>query len=280
MCSTLLPMAEPLLDVRDLRVTFPSEAGAVTAVDGVSFSITAGERLGIVGESGAGKSLTALSIMRLIPTPPARISGEVRFRGTDLLTLSRKQLRGVRGLRIAMVFQDPVTCLNPAMTVGDQIVEAIRAHDAVSKREARARAIDLLAQVGIPAAARRADEYPHRFSGGMAQRAMIAMAVSCGPDLLLADEPTTALDVSIQAQIVDLLRSLYEERGTAVVLITHDLALMARFAERIVVLHQGRVVEEGLVERIYAEPAHPYTMGLLEAVNRVDRPRSATSQTR
>ncbi|HEV2069290.1 MAG TPA: ABC transporter ATP-binding protein [Acidimicrobiales bacterium] len=273
-------MDDPLLDVRDLRVTFPSEAGAVTAVDGVSFSIAAGERLGIVGESGAGKSLTALSIMRLIPTPPARISGEVRFRGTDLLTLSHKQLRRVRGLRIAMIFQDPVTCLNPAMTVGDQIVEAIRAHEAVSKREARARAIDLLAQVGIPAAARRADEYPHRLSGGMAQRAMIAMAVSCGPELLLADEPTTALDVSIQAQIVDLLRSLYEERGTAVVLITHDLALMARFAERIVVLHRGRIVEEGPVERIYAEPAHPYTMGLLEAVNRVDRPRCTRSESR
>lgn len=265
-------MSAPLLEVRDLGVTFPTEGGELHAVDGMSFSIEAGERLGMVGESGAGKSVANLAIMRLLPAA-ARISGQALWDGNDLLGRPRKQLRRVRGSQIAMIFQDPVTCLNPSMKIGDQIAEAILAHEQLSKSEAGHRAVELLAKVGMPAPARRAEEYPHRLSGGMAQRVMIAMAVSCGPRLLLADEPTTALDVSIQAQIIELLRALGEEQGSAVMVVTHDLAVLARFADRILVVHGGRIVEQGPVEQIYYRPTNPYTVRLMESVRRVDRSR-------
>ncbi|MDP8971404.1 MAG: ABC transporter ATP-binding protein [Actinomycetota bacterium] len=268
-------MTRSLLDVRDLSVTFPSDAGPVRAVRNVSFTVEPGQRIGIVGESGAGKSVAALALMRLLPTPPARISGSVALDGTDLLALPARRMRRIRGERVAMIFQDPVTCLSPRLTVGAQIVEAIRAHRRVSRQEARARAVELLARVGIPAPARWVDEYPHRLSGGMAQRVMIAMALSCDPDLLVADEPTTALDVTIEAQILELLIGLCEERGAAVVLITHDLAVLARFAERILVMYAGALVEEGPVDTIYYGSTHPYTWGLMQSVTRPDRHRQA-----
>lgn len=262
----------PLLDVVDLHVTFPGRGQAVRAVDGVSFSVGPGERVGIVGESGAGKSLTALAVMGLEP-PMAEVSGRILFGGVDLRRQPRRELRRLRGDRIAMIFQDPVTCLNPSMKVGEQIIEGIRAHRSLSRAQARAVAVDLLGAVGIPSPARRAEEYPHRLSGGMAQRVMIAMAVSCQPQLIIADEPTTALDVSIEAQIIELLLSLCRDRGTAVALITHDLAVLARFADRIVVMHDGAVVEQGPVDAIYYESAHPYTRSLIDAVIRPDQPR-------
>ncbi len=265
-------MTGPLLDVRDLAVDFPTDAGPIRAVGGMSFSVRAGERVGVVGESGAGKSVAAMAIMRLLP-PSARISGQVHFDGTDLLRVAPRELRQVRGGRIGMVFQDPVTCLSPRMTVGAQLVEAIRAHRSVSRRMARHRALELLISVGIPDPERRIDEYPHRLSGGMAQRVMIAMAISCEPDLIIADEPTTALDVTIAAQIIDLLVALAEQRGIAVMLITHDLALLAGFAERVLVTYAGRVVEEGTVAAVYRRAAHPYTWGLLQSVTRIDEQR-------
>lgn len=265
-------MMEPLLEVRDLHVRFPSAEGPVDAVDRVSFSIRPGERLGIVGESGAGKSVTALAVMGLLPAS-ADVSGEVLFEGTELLGRSRRALRQVRGAQMAMIFQDPVACLNPSMKVGDQIVEAIRAHRRLSKGDARARAVDLLARMGIASPHRIAADYPHRLSGGMAQRVMIAMAISCEPQLVIADEPTSAADVSIEAQVIELLDSLCRDRGTAVLLITHDLAVLARFADRIVVMHEGAVVEKGPVETIFYRPQHPYTTGLVQSVIRPDRPR-------
>jgi oligopeptide/dipeptide ABC transporter ATP-binding protein len=263
----------PLLEVRDLEVAFPGDAGDVHAVNGASFAVGRGERVGLVGESGSGKTVTGLTIMGLVRTPPATVSGEVIFAGQDLLRLRANDRRRLRGARIGMIFQNPLASLNPAMTVGDQVVEAIRAHRTVSKRVAKAEAVELLARVGIPAAARNADEYPHRFSGGMRQRVMIAMAISCGPDLLIADEPTTALDVTIQAQIVDLVALLSQEFGMAVLLITHDLALLAGFAERIVVMYGGRVMEEGAVDTIYYGATHPYTWGLMGSITRLDEPR-------
>lgn len=263
-------MTSPLLDVEDLSVTFPSDAGPVRAVRDVSFTVEPGQRIGIVGESGAGKSVAALSLMRLLPTPPAWISGRVTFDGTDLLALPGRRMRRIRGERVAMIFQDPVTCLSPRLTVGAQIAEAIRAHRHVSRQEARDRAVDLLARVGIPAPARWVDEYPHRLSGGMAQRVMIAMAVSCDPDLVIADEPTTALDVTIEAQILELLIGLCEERGAAVLLITHDLAVLARFAERILVMYAGALVEKGPVDTLFYGATHPYTWGLMQSVTRPD----------
>lgn len=261
---------DPLLVVDNLRVTFPSDFGVVRAVDGVSLSVAAGERVGVVGESGSGKSVTALTVMGLIPSPPATISGHVHWHGRDLLKLKRRQTQQVRGAEIAMVFQNPLNCLNPAMTIGAQIEEAILAHSNLSKRVARKQAVDLLGRAGIPSPHRSADEYPHRFSGGMRQRVMVAMALSSEPELLLADEPTTALDVSIQAQILELLLSICEERGTAIVLITHDLGLLAGFAQRIIVMYGGRVVEEGEVETIYYHPTHPYTWGLMTSITRLD----------
>ncbi len=273
------PDGKELLTVEDLSVTFPGHPGPVRAVNDVSFSVAAGERVGIVGESGAGKSVTAMALLGLLASPPATITGRAWFDGADLLTMGPRRLRTVRGRRIAMIFQDPVTSLNPRLTVGQHLVEAIRAHERVSRRAALARAVDLLRQVDIPAPAQRIDEFPHRLSGGMAQRVMIAIAVSCSPELILADEPTTALDVTIEAQIVDLLIELAEERGTSVVFITHDLALLARFADRIMVMYGGRVAEEGAATTIYRDAAHPYTQGLMNAVIRPGRARSSRLMT-
>ena len=264
----------PLLTVEGLTVRFRGDGRPVQAVNDVSFAVAAGERVGIVGESGAGKSVTAMALLGLLASPPATVTGRASFGSADLLTMGPRQLRSVRGRRIAMIFQDPVTSLNPRLTVGQHLVEGIRAHERVSRKAARARGIDLLRRVEIPAPDRRIDEYPHRLSGGMAQRVMIAIAVSCGPELILADEPTTALDVTIEAQIVDLLTELAEERGTAVVFITHDLALLARFADRIIVMYGGRVVEEGAAATIYRDAAHPYTNGLMNAVIRPGRARA------
>ena len=264
---------EPLLEVRDLKVSFRTEDGLVQAVDGVSLSLSQGETLGIVGESGSGKSVTMMSVMRLISDPNARFEGEVLYKGRDLMTLKAEQIREIRGTGIAMIFQDPMTSLNPVYRVGWQITEQIRAHENVSKQAARARAIELLAAVGIPQAAERVDNYPHEFSGGMRQRVMIAMAVSCHPDILIADEPTTALDVTIQAQILSLLRKLKDEFGTAVVLITHDMGVVADMADRIAVMYAGRIVEQGSRREVFYDAQHPYTWGLLGSIARLDRPK-------
>jgi oligopeptide/dipeptide ABC transporter ATP-binding protein len=264
---------EPLLEVRDLTVSFRTEDGLVRAVNSVSFSLSAGETLGIVGESGSGKSVTMMSVMRLINDPNARFEGEVLFKGHDMMRLNPEQIREVRGTGIAMIFQDPMTSLNPVHRVGKQIAEQIRAHDHVSKQAARARAIELLADVGIPQAAHRVDNYPHEFSGGMRQRVMIAMAVSCNPDILIADEPTTALDVTIQAQILKLLRKLRNDFGTAVVLITHDMGVVADLADRIAVMYAGRIVEQGTRREVFYDAQHPYTWGLLGSIARLDRPK-------
>jgi peptide/nickel transport system ATP-binding protein len=266
-------MAEPLLEVRDLKVSFRTEDGIVRAVDGVSLSVTEGETLGIVGESGSGKSVTMMSVMRLINDPNARFEGEVIYRGRDLMTLSQDQIRGIRGSGIAMIFQDPMTSLNPVYRVGWQIAEQIRAHENVTKQAAHSRAVELLGAVGIPHPAERVNDFPHQFSGGMRQRVMIAMAISCNPDLLIADEPTTALDVTIQAQILGLIRKLRDDFGTAVVLITHDMGVVADIADRVAVMYAGRVVEQGNLRRVFYDPQHPYTWGLLGSVARLDRPR-------
>lgn len=266
-------MPEPrLLEVRELSVTFSTPYGRLRAVDEVSFSIGAGERLGIVGESGSGKSVTAHTITGLQPSY-AEVSGEVRLEGVDLRRLPRRKLRHVRGGRIGMIFQNPLHCLNPAMKIGTQIEEVILAHTKAGKPEAAERALDLLNQVGIPSPSRNAQEYPHRFSGGMRQRVMIAMALACAPQLVIADEPTTALDVTIQAQIIDLLAETCEAHGAAVILITHDLGILAGFAERIVVMYAGRVVERGEIDSIYYGSGHPYTWGLLGSTTRIDESR-------
>ncbi|HEX7051241.1 MAG TPA: ABC transporter ATP-binding protein [Longimicrobiales bacterium] len=264
----------PLLEVIDLRTYFETESGVARAVDGVSFSLEAGEMLGIVGESGSGKSVTSLSLMRLVPEPPGRIQpgSSVRFKGEDLLAAPEERMRRIRGNDIAMIFQEPMTSLNPVYPVGDQIVESLRFHRGSGKREARARAIELLRLVGIAAPEQRVDAYPHQLSGGMRQRVMIAMALACEPDLLIADEPTTALDVTIQAQILELLAELRERLGMAVILITHDLGVVAEVCDRVVVMYGGRIMEEGRVDDIFADPRHPYTRGLLRAIPRLDRP--------
>jgi peptide/nickel transport system ATP-binding protein len=262
---------EPLLSVRDLRVGFATQSGRVQAVDGVSFDLVAGEVLAIVGESGSGKSVTAQTLNGLTRSPNARIEGSVRLDGLELTGVSEKQLQGVRGERIGMVFQDPMTSLNPVYRVGAQIVEAIRAHrPEVSKREAHQRAIELLDSVGIPGAGVRVDDYPHQFSGGMRQRAIIAMALALDPDVLIADEPTTALDVTVQAQILALLERLNRERNLATILITHDLGVVAEVADRVLVMHQGRIVERGSLDEIFYTPKDPYTRRLLGAVLRLD----------
>ncbi|MEX0832353.1 MAG: ABC transporter ATP-binding protein [Actinomycetota bacterium] len=266
-------MAEPLLDVNDLRVHFPTEDGLVKAVDGVSVSVNPGETLGIVGESGAGKSVTFQTAMGLTPKDQAKIEGRVLFHGQDLLTLAPDEMRNIRGSRISMVFQDPMTSLHPYYKVGDQIAEAIRAHERVSKKEAKERAIEMLERVTIPQPAERADQYPHEFSGGMRQRAMIAMALVLSPDLLIADEPTTALDVTVQAQILELIARLREEFGTAVVIITHDLGVVAEYCDDIAVMYAGKIVEYGRARDIYYNAHHPYTWGLLASLTRVDEPR-------
>jgi oligopeptide/dipeptide ABC transporter ATP-binding protein len=264
---------QPLLDVRGLQVRFATEDGVVNAVAGVDFALDEGRVLGIVGESGSGKSVTALTILGLTRDPNTRFRGEVRYRGQDLLAMPESELRGFRGREIAMIFQDPMTSLNPVQRVGSQIVEAIQTHETVGRAMAKLRAIELLRRVGIPHAAERVDDYPHQFSGGMRQRAMIAMALACAPQLLIADEPTTALDVTIQAQIVELLRSLVEERHMALILITHDLGVVANIAEEIIVMYAGRVVERGHKRDIFYDPQMPYTWGLLGSIPRLDRPK-------
>jgi oligopeptide/dipeptide ABC transporter ATP-binding protein len=256
-----------LLDVRDLRVHLFTGRGVVRAVDGVSFSLEAGSSLGIVGESGCGKTMTALALMRLIPSPPARIvEGRIDFDGDDVLAMDDAALRSLRGNRMAMIYQDPATTLNPVFTVGEQIAEAIRLHRRDSHAAAAARVVELLGLVGIPDPPRVALAYPHQLSGGMRQRAVIAMALACDPKLLIADEPTTALDVTIQAQILDLMRRLRDELGTAIILITHDLGVIADLVDRVLVMYAGKVVEQAPVKRLFANPSHPYTQGLLRSV--------------
>jgi oligopeptide transport system ATP-binding protein len=267
-------MARPLLEVRDLQTRFFTRAGVVRAVDGVSFELQAGETLGIVGESGCGKSITALSIMRLVPSPPGRIvGGQVLLhedgRTRDLLQLPEHEVRGIRGNLISMIFQDPMTSLNPVLTIGYQIAEPLIVHRGLGPAAARARAIELLDEVGIPAARDRLDDYPHQFSGGMRQRVMIAMAMACQPKLLIADEPTTALDVTIQAQILDLIMKLNEEFGTAVILITHDLGVVAELCQRVLVVYAGQIIEHAPTDQLYSQPQHPYTLGLMRSVPRL-----------
>ncbi|XXF80614.1 ABC transporter ATP-binding protein [Myxococcaceae bacterium GXIMD 01537] len=260
-------MSEPLLDVRGLKTRLSLEEGPVLAVDDVSFSIPPGGTLGVVGESGCGKSLTALSVMRLVPEPPGRVvGGQVLFEGRDLLALPEAEMRRLRGHHLSMVFQEPMTSLNPAFTVGEQIGEVVRLHRGARRAAARERAVEMLGQVGIPAPGERVDSYPHQLSGGMRQRVMIAMALACDPRLVIADEPTTALDVTIQAQILDLLRRLQSERGMAVMLITHDLGVVAESCDAVVVMYAGRVVERAPVKALFARPAHPYTAGLLRSM--------------
>jgi peptide/nickel transport system ATP-binding protein len=265
---------EPLLDVRDLRVSFRTEAGLVRAVDGLSLSIGYGDVLGIVGESGSGKTVSMMAVMRLIRDPNAIVEGQVLYRGRDLLQVSTREMRDVRGGEIAMIFQDPMTALTPVYTVGWQIAEQLRAHQRVTRRQARARTVELLAEVGISDPGRRVDDYPHQFSGGMRQRVMIAMAVSCNPSLLIADEPTTALDVTIQAQILSLIARLRRDHGSSIILVTHDMGVVSEVADRIVVMYAGGVVEEGPKRAVFRDPQHPYTWGLLDSIPRVDRPRS------
>jgi oligopeptide/dipeptide ABC transporter ATP-binding protein len=262
-----------ILDVRDLRTVFRTDAGTARAVDGVSFSVQEGEMLGIVGESGCGKSVTSLSIMRLVPAPPGEIveGSSIRFRGRELLDLSERDMQAVRGNDIGMIFQEPMTSLNPVFKVGEQIAESLRLHRGMDRKEARARAVEMLRLVGIPAPAERADDFPHQLSGGQRQRVMIAMALACEPDLLMADEPTTALDVTIQAQILELLAELRERLGMAVVLITHDLGVVAEVCDRVLVMYAGQIVEEGPVDAIFRDPRHPYTAGLLQAIPRLTR---------
>jgi oligopeptide/dipeptide ABC transporter ATP-binding protein len=267
-------MAEPLLEVKELKVSFRTEDGLVRAVDGISFSVDEGEVVGIVGESGSGKSVTMMSVMRLINDPNAIYEGEILYKGRNLMGVSQDAMRQVRGEEIAMIFQDPMTSLNPVYTVGWQIEEQLNEHNDLNKGQARQRAIALLTQVGIPKPEQRIDDYPHQFSGGMRQRVMIALALSCNPDLLIADEPTTALDVTIQAQILELIKNLKREFGSAVVLITHDLGVVADVADRILVMYAGRIVEEGNKEQIFYDPQHPYTWGLLGSIARLDRPRA------
>jgi len=257
---------EAILAVRKLRTSFFTPDGIVHAVDNVSFDVRKGEAVALVGESGCGKSVTAMSVMRLV-APPGRITGgEIRFKGKDLAELSEREMRKVRGDDIAMVFQEPMTSLNPVFRIGDQVAEAIRIHRNVSKKEARRRAAEMLELVSIPDPVKRLDDYPHQLSGGMRQRVMIAMALSCDPELLIADEPTTALDVTIQAQIMELLASLQKRLGLAILLITHDLGVVAEFCERVIVMYTGRIVEEAPVRDLFANPAHPYTRGLLKSL--------------
>jgi oligopeptide/dipeptide ABC transporter ATP-binding protein len=269
------PIGDKLIRVDDLRVHFDTDDGIVKAVDGVSFSVERGKTLGIVGESGCGKSVANMTILGLTRAPNAQISGRIAFEGSDLTQLGADQLRDVRGNEIAMIFQDPLTSLHPFYKVGKQVVEAIQAHQGVSKKAARERAVELLGLVGIPDPRRRIGEYPHEFSGGMRQRVMIAMALANDPKLLIADEPTTALDVTIQAQILRLIERLQSEFGMAVILITHDLGVIAEIADDVLVMYAGRVVESGTLDQIFYDPQHPYTWGLLGSLTRIDQPRQS-----
>jgi peptide/nickel transport system ATP-binding protein len=264
--------SKPLLEIDDLKVEFRTDEGTVHAVDGVSFSMRDGEVLSIVGESGCGKSVTAMTILGLTRGPNARISGEVRYHGKDLLTASEEELQEIRGDRIAMVFQDPMSSFNPVHRIGDQIVEAIKAHRDIDDAEAHRKTVESLAAVGIPDAETRARHYPFEFSGGMRQRAMIAMALALEPALLIADEPSTALDVTIQAQIIELLQQLNEEQGLSVILITHDLGVVAEIAERVLVMYAGQIVERATLDEIFYDPQHPYTWGLMGSLTRLDQP--------
>jgi peptide/nickel transport system ATP-binding protein len=266
-------MAERLLEVKDLKVRFATEDGIVRAVDGLSFELERGKVLGIVGESGSGKSVTAMTLMGLTRGINARFEGEILYKGTDLLEVSDRDMQAYRGNELGMIFQDPMTSLNPVYRIGAQIAEAIQAHESVDKRGARARTIELLRQVGIPNPESRVDDFPHQFSGGMRQRAMIAMALSCNPSVLIADEPTTALDVTIQAQIVELVGRLKDDFNSAVIFITHDLGVIADIADEIIVMYAGRVVERGTKRDIFYDPQMPYTWGLLGSIPRLDRPR-------
>jgi oligopeptide/dipeptide ABC transporter ATP-binding protein len=265
-----------LLEVRNLRTTFMTAAGLVRAVDGVSWDVAEGETVALVGESGCGKSVSALSIMRLVAEPAGRIEGgEILYKGRDLLKLSEAEMRHVRGREIAMVFQEPMTSLNPVLTIGRQLTEGLEIHMSMAPAQARARAVELLGMVGIPDPERRLAQYPHHFSGGMRQRMMIAMALACSPSLILADEPTTALDVTIQAQILELMRDLAHRLGVAMLIITHNLGVVARYADRVNVMYAGRIIEQAAAREIYANPRHPYTLGLLRSVPRLDEPRRA-----
>jgi len=264
---------EPLLDIHDLSVSFRTENGLVRAVDRLSLSISVGEVVGVVGESGSGKTVSMMAVMRLIRDPNAVVEGKVLLRGQDLMKLSQREMRAVRGGEIAMIFQDPMTALTPVYTVGWQITEQLRAHERLSRRQARARTIELLAEVGISNPSRRIDDYPHEFSGGMRQRVMIAMALSCNPSLLIADEPTTALDVTIQAQILELMKRLQRDYGSSILLITHDMGVVSDLAERVTVMYAGSVVEEGPKSAVFHDPQHPYTWGLIGSIPRVGRPR-------
>jgi oligopeptide/dipeptide ABC transporter ATP-binding protein len=265
-----------LLEVRNLRTTFMTAAGLVRAVDGVSWDVAEGETVALVGESGCGKSVSALSIMRLVSEPAGRIeSGEIVYKGRDLLKLSEPEMQRVRGREIAMVFQEPMTSLNPVLTIGRQLTEGLEIHMRMGPEQARARAVELLGMVGIPDPARRLAQYPHHFSGGMRQRMMIAMALACNPSLILADEPTTALDVTIQAQILELMQDLSRRLGVAMLIITHNLGVVARYADRVNVMYAGRIIEQADAREIYANPRHPYTLGLLRSVPRLDEPRRA-----
>ena len=265
-------MPDPVLSVRDLTVEFKTEDGVVRAVTGVSYDLFPGETLGVVGESGSGKSVSVMTMLGLTPMPPGRlVSGEAQYKGRDLLRMPKKELREIRGGQMAMIFQDPMTSLNPVLTIGDQIAEAIQVHNpGTSDEDARKRVIELLELVGVPSAASRFDQYPHEFSGGMRQRAMIAMAIANDPQVLIADEPTTALDVTIQAQIIEVMRAAQQETHAAIILITHDLGLIAELADRVVVMYAGRVVELGDVHTIFNSPRHPYTVGLMNSLARLD----------
>jgi oligopeptide/dipeptide ABC transporter ATP-binding protein len=265
-----------LLDVRDLKTYFYTAAGVVRAVDGISYTVRPGETVALVGESGCGKSVSALSVMRLVPAPAGRIvGGQILFQGRDLLALDEESMRRIRGREIAMIFQEPMTSLNPVLSIGRQLTEPLEIHLGLPPRQARQRAASLLGTVGIPDPERRLSQYPHQFSGGMRQRMMIAMALACDPALVLADEPTTALDVTIQAQILELMKALSRQRGIAVVLITHNLGVVARYADRVNVMYAGKLVEQGSARDVYRAPSHPYTIGLLRSVPRLDEPRKA-----
>src|SRR6266705_3388655 len=275
-CAHMEQCGDLLLDVQNLQTQFSTAGGIVRAVDGVSWDVRAGETVALVGESGCGKSVSALSVMRLVSAPAGRIvGGQILFKGRDLLQLSEEEMRRIRGREIAMIFQEPMTSLNPVLSIGRQLTEGLEIHLGITPREARQRAGELLAMVGIPDSERRLGQYPHQFSGGMRQRMMIAMALACNPSLILADEPTTALDVTIQAQILELMKDLSRRLAVAMLIITHNLGVVARYADRVNVMYAGRIVERGTARELYADPRHPYTLGLLRSVPRLDEPRRA-----